>query len=72
MQIIGLHKNLYKLYAYSLSQECLDVYRNQYEDGVRRWSSLKVEGVCDQKCQQFSGISRSTYYRYKWELVKLK
>jgi len=45
MQIIGLHKNLYKLYAYSLSQECLDVYRNQYEDGVRRWSSLKVDGV---------------------------
>jgi len=52
MQIIGLHKNLYKLYAYNRSQERLDVYRKQYEDGVRRWASLKAKGVCEEKCQK--------------------
>ena len=72
MQILGLRKNIYKLYAYSRTQECLDVYRLKYEDHVRRWASLKAEGVCDRKCQQFSGISRSTYYRYKRELGKLR
>ena len=32
MQIRGLHKNIYRLYAYARTQECLDVYRQQYED----------------------------------------
>ncbi len=72
MRILGLHKNIYKLYAYARTQECLDIYRQQYEGKVQRWESLKAEGVCDQKCQQFSGISRSTYYRYKRVLNKLK
>ena len=72
MQIIGLHKNIYKRYAYARTQECLGVYRQRYEDKIRRWQSLKAEGVCDQKCQQFSGISRSTYYRYKRVLDDLK
>jgi transposase len=71
MQIIGLHKNIYKLYAYARTQECLDVYRQKYKDSVRRWESLKTEGVSDLKCQQFSGISRSTYYRYKRALARL-
>ena len=72
MQIRGLHKNIYRLYAYARTQECLDVYRQQYEDKVGQWQSLKAEGVCNQKCQQFSGISRATYYRYKRILNKLK
>ena len=72
MQIRGLPKNIYKLYAYARTQECLDVYRLLYEDKVGQWQSLKAEGVCNQKCQQFSGISRATYYRYKRVLNKLK
>ena len=37
MQIKGLHKNIYKLYAYARTQECLDAYRKMYEDSVRKW-----------------------------------
>jgi len=72
MQIHGLHKNIYKLYAYSRTQECLDIYRQQYEDKVGEWQSLKAEGICDDKCQKFSGISGATYYRYKQILNKLR
>lgn len=45
MQFHGLHKNIYKLYAYSRTHECLDVFRQQYEDKVQRWESLKAEAV---------------------------
>lgn len=72
MQIHGLHKNVYRLYAYARTQECLEVYRQQYESKARYWEGLKAEGVCDAKCQQFVGISRSTYYRHKQVLDKLK
>ena len=56
MQIHGLHKNVYRLYRYARTQECLDAYRQQHEDKVRRWEGLKAEGVCDAKCQQSAGI----------------
>ncbi len=72
MQIHGLHKNIYKLYSYARTQECLDAYRQQYEDKVRHWTDLKAEGVCDAKCQKFVGMSRSTYYRHKQVLDKLR
>ncbi len=60
MQIHGLHKNVYRLYAYARTQECLDVYRQQHKDKVRRWNDLKAEGVSDEKCQYFVGISRAS------------
>lgn len=71
MQIIGLHKNIYKLSSYTLSQEKLETYRKKYEKPVKIWKKLKSEGVSDQICQEFSSISRSTYYRYKAHLVGL-
>lgn len=72
MQIRGLHKNIYKLYAYARTQECLDAYRHKYEDKVRQWESLKAENVSDAKCQQFVGVSRATYYRYRQVLRDLE
>ena len=45
MQIIGLHKNVYTLYAWARTQECLDAYRIKYEDPVRQWEALRAEGV---------------------------
>ena len=45
MQIIGLHKNVYKLYAWARTQECLDAYRIKYEDRVQQWDDLRAEGV---------------------------
>ena len=71
MQIIGLHKNIYKLSFYALSQEKLETHRKTYEAPVKKWEKLRSEGVSDQACQEFSGISRATYYRYKARLVEL-
>jgi putative transposase len=68
MQIIGLHKNIYKLSSYSLSQEKLEKYRKKYEEPVRKWKKLKAEGVTDKTVQETLRISRATYYRYKRHL----
>ena len=65
MQIHGLHKNIYKLYAWARTQECLDAYRIKYETSVRHWQALRGEGVSEAKCAEFSGISRATYFRRK-------
>jgi putative transposase len=71
MQIKGLHKNIYKLYAYARTQECLDGYRQKYEDRVRKWEKLRCEGVGPRIIQEFVGISRATYYRSKKVLDRL-
>jgi|TARA_B110000285_G_scaffold81361_1_gene93797 putative transposase len=65
MQILRQHKNVYKLYAWARTQECLDAYRIKYEDRVRHWNALRAEGVSLTKCAEFVGISRATYYRHK-------
>lgn len=72
MQIIGLHKNIYKLASYSLSQEKLEVHRKEYEKSVKLWEKLKSEGVSDTTCQETLGFSRATYYRYKAHLSQLR
>lgn len=71
MQIIGLHKNIYKLASYSLSQEKLEVHRIKYEKQVRDWEKLKFERVGDKTCKEIVGISKATYYRYKARLISL-
>jgi putative transposase len=72
MQIIGLHKNIYKLSSYALSQEKLEFHRKKYEKPVKIWEKLKSEGVSDKTRQEMSGISRPTYYRYKAHLSELE
>lgn len=64
MQIKALHKNIYKLYSYSRTQECLDIYRKKYQEQVDLWQKLKSEGVSDKVCQEVVGISRATYFRH--------
>lgn len=71
MQIIALHKNIYKLASYSLSQEKLEAHRKNYEKQVRDWEKLKSEQVCDKTCKEIVGISKATYYRYKARLIEL-
>ncbi len=71
MQIKGLHKNIYKLASYTLSQEKLDFHRKKYEKQVKHWQNLKSEGVSDATCHAVIGISRATYYRYKEHLAGL-
>ena len=72
MQIKGLHKNIYKLYVYSRTQECLDVYRKKYEEKVHRWETLILEGVRGKVAQEILGFSRPTYYRMKKILKDLE
>lgn len=72
MQIKGLHKNIYRLYAYARTQKCLDAYRKRYERGVSIWEKLKAQGVDNKACQEISGISRSTYYKHKNILKRLE
>ena len=71
MQIKCLPKNLYRFYAWSRSQECLDAYRREIEQSVRAWESLRAEGVSESKCAGFTGISRSSYYRRRARLKDL-
>jgi len=71
MQIKSHHKNVYRLYAYARTQECLDAYRAMREESVRKWETLKAQRVDDKICRQFAGISRATYYRYKNDLKAL-
>lgn len=68
MQIKGLHKNIYKLSSYALSQEKLETHRRKYEKPVSDWQKLKSEAVSDETCQTILEISRATYYRYKKHL----
>jgi len=55
MQIKCLPKNVYRFYAWSRSQDCLDAYRREIEDSVRAWESLRAEGVSEAKCAVFTG-----------------
>jgi hypothetical protein len=71
MQIKYLHKNVYKLSRYSLFQEKLEHYRQRYEKPVKDWAKLKREGNSDVIAQEFSGISRASYFRYKARLKDL-
>jgi transposase InsO family protein len=71
MQINGLHKNIYKLSSYALSQEKLEAHRKKYEKQVKHWGKLKSEGVCDKTSKEIIGISKATYYRYKARLIDL-
>lgn len=71
MQYKALHKNVYKLYAYARTQECLDAHRQHHEERVRLWQAHKAEGLPDDACQRLSGLSRASYYRSKAALAAL-
>ena len=68
MQIIYFPKNIYRFYAYARTQECLDAYRVQIEDSVRKWEELRADGVSVAKCAKHTGMSRATYYRRRARL----
>ena len=72
MQIKVLHKNVYKLYAYARTQECLEVYRKKYEEKVARWEKLRSEGISIKTAQEILGFSRANYYRMKNVLKDLE
>lgn len=71
MQIRGLHKNIYKLNRYTVSQEKCDQLRQLYEIPVRKWQKLRQDGVSEVLCAATLGMSRATYYRYQRLLCNL-
>lgn len=71
MQIKYLHRNVYKLYSYARTQECLDAYRKKYHEQVQLWETLSSEGVSLQTKQAVTKISRASYYRHKRTLNSL-
>jgi putative transposase len=71
MQIKGLHKNIYKLSQYALSQEKADHHRKRYEVQVKKWEAAKTQGCNKAFCQEYSQISKATCYRYKKKLKQL-
>lgn len=72
MQIRGLHKNIYRLYTYARTQECLEGYRQRYQSRVDPWRKLKDAGVSDHVIASLTGISRSTFYRCRKRLKDLE
>lgn len=71
MRIKRLHKNIYTLSQYALSQEKLEEHRTRYEGPVKRWEAAQKQGCDDDFCRDHSGISRATYCRYKKKLKQL-
>lgn len=72
MQIIGLHKNIYKLYAYTRTQETINEYKTVYAHAVSMYHTLHSLGATPQVCKEKSKISRATYYRHKKKLADLE
>ena len=71
MQIKGLHKNIYRLYRYIRTQECLEKYRNLYQISVDKWNEARSNGATQALAAKYAGISRATYFRRKKILKSL-
>jgi len=71
MQIKSLHKNIYRLSTYSLSQQKCEEHRKKCEPSVQKWRKIKAAGRADAFCQTIVGISRATYCRYETILKQL-
>ncbi len=65
MEIKGLHRNIYRLYRYARTQECLEKYRQLYQTSVDKWEEAKRNGGTDAFAKKYAGISRATYFRRK-------
>ena len=68
MQIIGLHKNIYKAASISLSTEINEKQAQERRKILGDWELLKKKGLSDKEIYHITGISRSVYYRRKTAL----
>jgi hypothetical protein len=60
MQILGLHKNIYKTDAMGLSIEINDRQAEERRKILGDWELLKKKGLSDHEIHSITGISRST------------
>lgn len=65
MQIVGLHRNIYKLSAYTIRQESLQMAEKLRYKQLGDWETLKKNGVSDADVARITGISRASFYRRK-------
>ena len=70
MQIIGLHKTIYRVAQYACKVECQSEQAAFQERLLKNWALLKSKGLSDQEVAQMTGISRATYYRRKQALAR--
>ena len=70
MQIIYLHKNIYKLASYACTQELLDKQILDRRKVLGDWEILKARGIPDCEIAKITGISRASYYRHKQSLKR--
>lgn len=68
MQILGLHKNIYRAANIALSTEINEKQAQERHKVLGDWELLKKKGLSDQEIYQITGISRSVYYRRKTAL----
>jgi putative transposase len=65
MQIIGVHKNIYKLASYTLQQETVSKEQEIRYKQLGDWELLKKRKVPDAEIAKVTRISRATFYRRK-------
>jgi len=71
MQIIKYPKNVYRIADYACLQASLEAGRAKIEPSIRAWEKLRASGVSEAICAEVVGISRTTFYRWKRQLVAI-
>ncbi|MDR3186869.1 MAG: hypothetical protein LBT63_00330, partial [Holosporaceae bacterium] len=71
MQIKGLHRNIYKLYSYSRTQETVGKYKKLYDRSIRIYEECSRDRTCEHLRRELGVISRATYFRRKKILQEL-
>lgn len=65
MQIVHLHKSIYKLKRIVSPEENFDPKILIIKDQVKTWVKLKSHKVPERDISKITGISRASFYRYK-------
>ena len=65
MQMFRLHRSIYKLNRFVAPEENLNSEALAIKDTVKTWQNLKKHNVPESDIARITGISRSTFYRWK-------
>jgi transposase len=65
MQVMHLHKSIYKLSRVVSPEEKIDPYLLELKAKIIKWQNLKRHKVSDQEIAEIIGISRSSFYRFR-------
>jgi len=65
MQMLKLHKSIYKLNRFVAPEENLNSEALAIQDTVKTWQNLKKHKVTESDIARITGISRATFYRWQ-------